>query len=152
MRKNLVLVLGLSFFVFGSYMLANAQNFQMGDMQKQMMQSMQQQMMGSMGSGGGGGGGMAGGPMGGGAQTQAVSQEKALAGAKTFADVKLGTSGKSCHTCHSKPGVKPLDGRKVDYHLATSIQYCYNKALKGPGIIAENRLNNIVDYFKSLQR
>jgi len=151
MRKNAALAVSLSIFVLGSYMIVNAQNFQMGDMQKQMMQSMQQQMMGSMGGGGGGGGAMGGGPMGGG-QSPAVSQEKALAGAKTFADTSLGTSGKSCRTCHSKAGVKPLDGRKVDFHLATSIQYCYNKALKGPGIIAENRLNNIVDYFKSLQR
>ena len=149
MKKLSVFIMSLSF-VFGSYMLVNAQNFQMSDMQQQMMQSMQQQMMGSMGGGAGGGAG--GGFAGMRPASQPISQERALAGAKTFADAELGTSGKSCHTCHSKPGAKPLDGRKVDYHLITSIQYCYNKALKGPGIIAENRLNNIVDYFKSMER
>jgi len=151
MKKVVLSAFSLFFVIAGFNAIANAQQgggVQIEDMQKTMMQQMQQQMMQNMGSGGGMGGGMA--PQQ--SSGASVPQAKAAAGAAVFADASLGTTGKSCKTCHTKPGQKPLDGRKVSAHLIAFIQYCYNNALKGPGIMAENKLNGLVDYFTSLQR
>ncbi len=147
MKKTLLLLLGVLIAVVGFQLSVSAQqNNQMEDMQKSMMRSMQEQMMKSMGSGG----------MGGGARSTSsrvtVSAERARAGEAVFADSGLGTNGKSCKTCHAQAGKKPLDGRKVNSHLIAFVQYCYNNALKGQGIMAESKLNALTDYFTSLQR
>jgi len=149
MKRSLLLILVASVIVVGSQFTANAQqNSQIEGMQKQMMEAMQKQMMKNMGGGLGGGGGTQAAP----AAKASISPDRTRAGEAVFGDTSLGTNGKSCKTCHAKKGAKPLDGRGVNAHLVAFIQYCYNNALKGPGIMAENKLNSVVDYFTSLQR
>jgi len=150
MKRSLLFVSIISVIVVGSQLVASAQeNTQIEGMQKQMMEAMQKQMMKNMGGGlgGGGGGGMQAAP----AAKASISPDRARGGEAVFGDTSLGTNGKSCKTCHAKKGAKPLDGRRLNAHLIAFIQYCYNNALKGPGIMAENKLNSIVDYFTSLQ-
>jgi len=143
--KKVSLLLFSLIFLFSGYLIAGAQQnsqSQMQDMQQNMMKTMMEQMTKNLGGGMGGSA----------APKQGVSTNKARGGESVFSDTSLGTNGKSCKTCHSKKGKKPLDGRKVDSHLISFVQYCYNNALKGMGVIPEKKLTGIEDYFKSLQR
>ena len=81
-----------------------------------------------------------------------ISQERINAGVSAFSDTNIGTNGKSCKSCHSKPGEKPLEGRKVNAYLISSIQYCYNNAMKGNGVIDGKKLERIVDLFRYIEK
>jgi len=147
MKKVSLFLFGVFFVVAGFQVLANAQGGgnQMQDMQQQMMQAMQKQMMQNMGG--------AGGMQPGASPAKAgVPTERTAAGEAVFSDTGLGTNGKSCKTCHSRLGEKPLDGRKVDNYLSAVVQYCYVNALKGKSVIGRKKLNAIVDYFTSLEK
>jgi len=135
-KKSLIISLSI-IFVGAGYMLVRAQGNGNQDMMKKMQESMMQNMMGSM----------MGNP-----SPKAVSKEKSNLGKAIFNDTKLGNNGKSCNTCHSKVGRKPLDGRKVVPYLSAYIQYCYNNGLKGRGIIPKDKLDGIESYFAFLEK
>ena len=72
-------------------------------------------------------------------------------GRQLFASEKLGTSGKSCATCH--PGGKKLEGvgASADEELAAIINRCIAGPLKGKKLDPESvDMKSLVLYLKSL--
>jgi len=78
---------------------------------------------------------------------QNISNERVQAGRAVFLDTGLGTNGKSCSTCHSENGNKPLRGKETGADFLVATQYCYNNFLSGKGIIPKDKLRAIKDYF-----
>jgi cytochrome c len=80
----------------------------------------------------------------------AAQQEASVAKGKAlFNDAKLGTSGKTCATCH--PNGSGLEKAGVISNLPTRINACISKPLKGkPLDVASPEMQSLVLYIKSL--
>ena len=73
-----------------------------------------------------------------------VEKGKAL-----FNDVKLGTSGKTCNTCH--PGGKGLEQAGGKANLTETINACITTPLKGKALDVKSvEMQSLVLYIKSL--
>ncbi len=115
-----------------------AQNQNMSDYQKQMMNKLRQQYQQDVQTG----------------QKQppvTVPGELATQGKAIFNDPALGTNGKSCGNCHAE-GKNPLDGRQPDNYLVAYVQYCYEHALNGQGVIDKGKLDKLMAYFMSIHQ
>ena len=87
------------------------------------------------------------------ASANAVEGVSIERGKELFESAKLGTSGKSCATCH--PGGKGLEwaGTSDDEKLEEISNKCIKKALQGkPLKEGSNELRSLVQYIKTFAR
>jgi len=72
-------------------------------------------------------------------------------GKALFNDAKLGTSGKSCNSCH--PDGKGLEKAAMMKDLPTTINNCIKMALQGKVLGNESiEMKSLVLYIKSLEK
>jgi cytochrome c len=79
----------------------------------------------------------------------AAQEASVEAGKALFNDPKLGTSGKTCTTCHVDG--KGLDKAAANKELENTINACITKPLKGKALDAKStEMKSLVMYIKSL--
>jgi mono/diheme cytochrome c family protein len=77
---------------------------------------------------------------------QDVEKGKAL-----FNDPKLGTTGKSCNSCHAGGAKLEKAAGKDDKALAETVNSCIVKSIKGKALdVNSEEMKNIVAYTKTL--
>ncbi len=80
---------------------------------------------------------------------QFIKQGSPWKGKHVFNNPKLGANGKSCATCHPDQGEKIMQNQAFSLHLPAFVQYCYQNALQGKGVIANDKLDNILSFLLS---